>query len=204
MSRTNLLKEHLIFSSRVALKKARTVDGGDGRNRNVNFFGGFDRQALGRSGTSPLPTEQGRFGPTQLLEGLGSEHLLLRNRNKKMPEISLPLLAAWANAAFLGVAGIINWFDGEKIRALYERWRIPARSYRIVGLLEITAAMFLAVPHLRAWGIVLGAAILFGSIVLLLSHRKYGYATIAIMMLAALGAAIFAIPTYDAALYASV
>ncbi len=120
-----------------------------------------------------------------------------------MPEISLPLLAAWTNAAFLGMAGLINWFDGEKIRALYERWRIPASSYRTVGLLEITAAMFLAVPHLRAWGIVLGTAILFGSIVLLLAHRRYGYAMVAIVMLAVLSTAIFAIPTYDAALYAS-
>jgi hypothetical protein len=121
-----------------------------------------------------------------------------------MPEIYFPLAAAWANAAFLGMAGLINWFDGEKIRALYERWRIPASSYRTVGLLEITAAMFLAVPHLRAWGIVLGAVILFGSVVLLLSHGRYGYATIAVAMLAALGAAIFAIPIYKPALYASI
>lgn len=120
-----------------------------------------------------------------------------------MPEISLPLFAAWANAALLGVAGMLNWFDGEKIRELYERWRIPAQSYRTVGLLEITAAIFLAVPHLRAWGIVLAAVLLFGSAVLLLGHRRYAYALGVIAMMAGLGAAIFAIPTYQTALYAS-
>ncbi len=121
-----------------------------------------------------------------------------------MTEMSLPLIAAWANAAFLGAAGIINWFDGQKIRALYQRWSIPARSYRTVGLLEIAAAMFLVMPYLRAWGIVLGAVILFGSTVLLLNHRRYAYAMIVIVMLATLGASVFAIPTYDPALYASV
>jgi len=121
----------------------------------------------------------------------------------KMPEISFPLFAAWANASFLAAAGLINWFDGEKIRALYNEWQIPARSYRTVGLLEISAAMFLAVPHLRAWGIVLGAVLLFGSTVLLLSHGRYGYAMAVIFMLAILGAAIFAIPTYQTPLYAN-
>ena len=121
-----------------------------------------------------------------------------------MTEISLPLVAAWANAAFLGAAGITNWFDGQKIRALYQRWSIPARSYRTVGLLEIAAAMFLVMPYLRAWGIALGAVILFGSTVLLLNHRRYAYAMIVIVMLATLGAAVLAIPTYDSALYASV
>nr|TFG52598.1 MAG: hypothetical protein E4H34_04780 [Hyphomicrobiales bacterium] len=57
-------------------------------------------------------------------------------------------------------------------------------------------------PHLRAWGIVLGAAILFGSAVLLLSHGRYAYAMAVILMLATLGAAVFAIPTYETALYA--
>ena len=119
-----------------------------------------------------------------------------------MAEITFPLLAAWANAAFLGIAGIVNWFDGDKIRALYRSWRIPARSYRTVGLLEITAATFLIVPHMRAWGVVLGGVILFGTVVLLLGHRRYGYAVLAMAMLAALGAAVFAIPTYEAVRYA--
>lgn len=121
-----------------------------------------------------------------------------------MPEISLPLLAAWANAAFLGFAGLVNWFDGQRIRAFYRRWAVPARSYRTVGLLEIVAAAFLAVPHLRAWGIVLAAVILFGSAVMLLQHSRYLYALGVVAMLAILGAAIFAIPTYDYVHYAGV
>jgi len=121
-----------------------------------------------------------------------------------MPELTFPLLAAWINAAFLGFAGIVNWFDGERVYAFYKSWRIPPRSYRTVGLIEITAATFIAVPHLRAWGIVMGAVLLFGTVVLLLGHRYYGYAVLAMVMLAALGAAVFAIPTYDAVRYAGI
>lgn len=120
-----------------------------------------------------------------------------------MPEITFPILAAWANAAFLGWAGLLNWFDGQKVRAFYRHWRIPASSYRTVGLLEITAATFLVVPHLRAWGIVLGAILLFGTVILLLGHRRYTYALVTILMFAALGAAIFAIPTYEYARFAA-
>jgi hypothetical protein len=120
-----------------------------------------------------------------------------------MPELTFPIIAAWANAAFLGSAGLLNWFDGQKIRSFYRHWRIPASSYRTVGLLEITAATFLAVPHLRAWGIVLAAVLLFGTVVLLLGHRRYAYAAITILMFATLGAAIFAIPAYGYARYAA-
>jgi hypothetical protein len=120
-----------------------------------------------------------------------------------MLEASFPLLAAWVNTAFLGLAGLANWFDGRPVRALYESWNIPASSYRTIGLIEIVAATFIAVPHLRAWGIVLAAPIVFSTVVMLLYHRHYGYALGVIALLAGLGAATLAIPTYDYVDYAA-
>jgi hypothetical protein len=97
----------------------------------------------------------------------------------------------------------VNWFDGRRVRAFYENWNLPASSYRTIGLLEIVAATFIAVPHLRAWGIVLAAPIIFGSVVMLLYHRHYIFALGVIAMLVALGAAVLAIPSYDYVQYAS-
>ena len=112
-------------------------------------------------------------------------------------DLSLPILAAWTNAVILGVAGILNWFDIRALHQLYERWNIPVSTYRISGLLQISAAIFLAVPHLRAWGIVLAAALIFGSVVILLHRGQYSFATAVIVMLVALGPATFAIPIYE-------
>ena len=178
------------------------MDGESGAERDLDFIGGFDRQTRWTGAASSLPPSAVVPAQRKIFLELVETGGVPARGTGKMPEMSLPLIAAWANAAFLGVAGIINWFDGQKIRALYRRWRIPARSYRTVGFLEIAAAMFLAVPHLRAWGIVLAALILFGSTVLLLKHRRYAYAMGVIVMLAMLGAAVFAIPTYDPMLYA--
>jgi hypothetical protein len=160
---------------------------------------------LDRGGFSPLPPQASPFRANAIFFENGETTALKAppRKEQKMPDISLPLIAAWANAAFLGAAGLINWFDGQKIRALYRRWSIPARSYRTIGLLEIAAAMFLAVPHLRAWGIVLAGVILFGSAIMLLSRRRYGYAMAVVAMMVMLGAAVFAIPTNEPMLYAS-
>ena len=78
-----------------------------------------------------------------------------------MFEVSLPLVAAWVTAVFLAVAGLVNLFNSRKVRELYERWDIPAHSFRTVGLLEISAAIFLVAPDLRAWGIALAAPLIF-------------------------------------------
>lgn len=119
-----------------------------------------------------------------------------------MPDVTLPLMAAWVNAAILGAAGLLTWFDNSRIVELYTRWKIPARFYRYVALAAIVAAAFLAVPHLRAWGIVLAAPIIVGSAAMLAYHRHYIYATVFTVMLAALGVATFAIPTYEYIHYA--
>ena len=37
-----------------------------------------------------------------------------------MPDVTLPLTAAWVNAAILGAAGLLTWFDnGRTARAFF-------------------------------------------------------------------------------------
>ncbi|SRR5258705_13415199 len=111
-----------------------------------------------------------------------------------MFELSLPIVAAWANAAIFGVAGMINVIAIRSVREVYADWDIPVGFYRTLGLIEVAAAVFLATPEFRFWGVILAAPILFGSVIMLLDHRHYIFATSVVVMFVALGAAILAIP----------
>jgi|SRR5215471_19535085 len=111
-----------------------------------------------------------------------------------MIELSVPLAAAWTNAGIFAAAGLINVAGPRFVREVYAGWDVPAATYRTLGLIELIAAAFLATPEFRFWGVLLAAPIMFGSVVLLLDHRNYVYASSVIVMLIGLGAAILAIP----------
>src|SRR4051812_27583149 len=111
-----------------------------------------------------------------------------------MVEIPFPVMAAWTNAALFAVAGIVNLAAFGSVREVYRSWDIPAGFYRSLGAIEIVAAVTLAMPELRAWGIALAAPILFGSIVMLLNHRRYLYAVPAVLIMAALVPGALATP----------
>jgi len=111
-----------------------------------------------------------------------------------MIEISFPVMAAWANAAIFAAAGLVNFTAIRAVREVYGRWDVSPGFYRPLGLVEIAAAVFLAMPSLRFWGVVLAAPIAFGSVVILLDHRHYLYAVSVIVMMSGLLAAILAIP----------
>jgi len=104
-------------------------------------------------------------------------------------------MAAWANAAVFAAVGLMNLAGIRSVRDLYARWDVPAGIYRTIGLVDIAAAALLATPHFRSWGVVVAAAILFGSGVMLLNHRHYHYAMAVIVMFVGLGAASLAIPS---------
>jgi hypothetical protein len=53
-----------------------------------------------------------------------------------------------------------------------------------------TTALFLSLPQTRIWGGVLGAMVLFITVVSLLNHRKYLYAVPAILLMVALAPAM--------------
>jgi len=108
---------------------------------------------------------------------------------------SLPVMAAWANAAVFALAGLINLTAVSPVREVYARWDIPTVFYRSLGIVEIVAAAFLVTPEYRAWGIALAAPIMFGSIVMLLDHRHYLVAAPALVIMAALAPAALSVPS---------
>jgi DoxX-like family len=112
-----------------------------------------------------------------------------------MFEISYPVLAAWANAVIFATAGIVNLTAVPNVRTVYARWDVSPGFYRPLGLVEIVAAVCLALPSLRWWGLVLAAPIAFGSVVILLDHRHYISAASVVVMMSGLLAATLAIPS---------
>jgi DoxX-like protein len=111
-----------------------------------------------------------------------------------MFELSFPVMAAWLNAAILAAAGLINFAAVKSVRSVYDSWDVSPAFYRPLGLVEIAAAVCLAVPSLRTWGVLLAAPIFFGSVVILLDHRHYVYAASVVVMMTGLAAAVLAIP----------
>jgi hypothetical protein len=112
-----------------------------------------------------------------------------------MLDFSFPVMAAWMNAAIFAAAGLINFTAVKSVRAVYDRWDVSPGFYRPLGLVEIAAAICLAVPSLRFWGVLLAAPIFFGSVVMLLDHRHYAYAASVVVMMTGLLAALLAIPS---------
>jgi len=107
-----------------------------------------------------------------------------------MTDFSLPVLAAWANAMIFAAAGVANFTAPKRIRTFYEQWDVTPGFYRTLGVIEIAAAVCLATPSLRVWGLVLAGPIAFGSVVMLLDQQKYIWAASAIAIVAGLFAAM--------------
>jgi hypothetical protein len=111
-----------------------------------------------------------------------------------MNVISYPFLIVWAVGAILSVAGFVNIAGPCRLREAYARWEFPTRFYLVVGVLEVTAAVFLAIPEWRSWGIALAAFIIFGTVITLFNHRRYIFAVPGVILMVALVPASFAVP----------
>ena len=103
-----------------------------------------------------------------------------------MLQVSFPIMAAWADAGILALAGLVNVWNLRPLRALYAQLDVPHVFYTSLGLIQILAAAFLASPEMRVYGIFMAAPILFGSVVMLLNHRYYALAAPIMLMMAAL------------------
>jgi hypothetical protein len=114
-----------------------------------------------------------------------------------MSNISLPMLAVWANVAALVLAGFVNLAGFRRVREIYADWDIPEAFYHSVGLLQFLAAAFLASPEMRVYGIVIAAPIMFGAVVMLLSHERYAQAAPVAAMMATLVLAILTVPMHS-------
>ena len=70
------------------------------------------------------------------------------------------------------LAGAAHIIGPRALRAVYRRWQF-ARSFRyVLGVVQLLAALFLAVPQTRLWGGALAATILFTAVVSLLNHGR--------------------------------
>ena len=108
--------------------------------------------------------------------------------------VSIYSIIALSLAVVFGLIGALQLAGPGFARDAYRRWDYPQRVRLVTGVLDIAAAVMLAVPALRGWGIALAAILTFGSVVILLSHRQYLYAVPAIGLMAALVPATLAVP----------
>ncbi len=111
-----------------------------------------------------------------------------------MNTISFPFLFVWFVSIILTVVGLANMAGPRRLREIYARWEFPKRFYLVAGILELTAAAFLAIPEWRIWGIALAALIMFGAVVTLFNQRRYLYAVPGIVLMLALVPASLAVP----------
>lgn len=109
-----------------------------------------------------------------------------------MPALTLPVLAAWSVALVLALSAIVHLAGLKSLRAAYAEWEYPRSFHRVVGVSNLVAAMFLATPETRIWGVVLAAVILFLAVVTLLNHRRYYWAVPGMLLMAALPPALLA------------
>jgi DoxX-like family len=89
-------------------------------------------------------------------------------------------------SAIFALAGLINLSGSTHLRAVYRLWHYPDNFYRIVGLAQLTAALFLIVPETRIWGIATSGMIAFIVTVTLLHHRKYLWSLPVMLLLVSL------------------
>ena len=93
--------------------------------------------------------------------------------------------------AFLfGAGALLNLAAPGPLRRAYQRWAFARGFYYVVGTAQALAALFLALPQTRIWGGILGATILFVTVVTLLNRRQYLYALPAILAMVALAPAM--------------
>jgi hypothetical protein len=108
-----------------------------------------------------------------------------------MTIIEMETLVAYGFAVLFGLAGLVNVLGTSAVRAVYRFWHYPKQFYRVVGALELLTALFLAVPQLRIWGVVLGGLIAFFAVVALLNHRHYAMSVPGMLLLVLLVPATF-------------
>lgn len=93
-----------------------------------------------------------------------------------------------------GLIGAVQLIGPRFVLEAYRRWDYGPRVRLVTGVLDVVAAIMLAVPVFRASGIALAAILTFGSVIVFLSHRQYRYAVPAIGLMIALVPAAVAVP----------
>jgi hypothetical protein len=95
-------------------------------------------------------------------------------------------LAVYVVSALFLLAGVLNLSGIKAVRAAYRLWHYRRSFHRTVGVLELATALFLIVPQLRIWGVMLAVPITFFSVVTLLNHRQYLWSLFGMLLLVSL------------------
>jgi DoxX-like family len=105
----------------------------------------------------------------------------------------LPHFLVGVLAVLFAGAGIFDVAGSGYLRARFRPWQYPRQFYRVMGMLQLVAALFLAVPQLRIWGIIVASLVIFFWIVILLNHRQWSWAVAGMLIMIALVPASLAI-----------
>jgi hypothetical protein len=108
--------------------------------------------------------------------------------------LSFATVDALALSALFGLSAVLHFAGPWLVREAYARWGFPGRFYRISGMIQLLAALFLTNPITRLWGVALAAFITFVAVVLLLSAGRYRSSVPGMLVLVALIPAILAGP----------
>ena len=109
----------------------------------------------------------------------------------------LPEMTVLSLAAIFMAIGLVQLAGPRFVRNAYDHWDYPQGIRLVTGLADIAAAVMLAQPGSRGWGIALAALLTFGSVVTLLNHRHYAFASAGVLMMIALVPAALALPLKD-------
>ena len=101
---------------------------------------------------------------------------------------------AWTVASIFGLSGLLHLLGLNRVKRAYARADFAPGYYRVSGTLQLLAAIFLALPITRIWGVVLAGLLTFAAMVILLSRRQYAYSLPGLLLLAALVPASLAGP----------
>jgi hypothetical protein len=93
-------------------------------------------------------------------------------------------------AGLFGLSAVLHLAAPRFVRRIYQRWAYARGFYYVVGAAQGLTALFLALHQTRIWGGILGAVILFVTVVSLLNRRKYLYALPAILVMIAIAPAM--------------
>jgi hypothetical protein len=108
--------------------------------------------------------------------------------------LTIPTIDALAMTGLFGLFGLWQLAGPEGLRRTYRGWRFPANTHRVAGMAALIAAVFLADPITRIWGVILGAFVTFLVVVTLLNHRKYVLSVPGMLVMVALVPASLAGP----------
>jgi len=97
--------------------------------------------------------------------------------------LSIPTLDALVLSGLFAAGGLLHMAGPRFVRHAYRRWGFPSNAHRVVGVLQILAALFLSNPVTRIWGVILAGFIIFFATVALLNRGKYAYSVPGLLLM---------------------